>query len=144
MVRIGVLHPDLGLGGAERLIIDVALGLQKQGHEVLLFTSYHDSSRCFAETRDGTVGLIDLDSQRHRLDSSQSHGSMDSSAYPWEVSCSHGLDQNDICRLMRSLGIWTVFRCFLHRCSFCLHSSSETEQSKSKNLFGFLRSDSLD
>ena len=31
-------HPDLGIGGAERLVIDAAVGLQKRGHSVTIFT----------------------------------------------------------------------------------------------------------
>lgn len=46
-------HPDLGIGGAERLIVDAAVGLQNLGHKVTIFTSYHDSRHCFDETRDG-------------------------------------------------------------------------------------------
>ena len=30
-LRIAVVHPDLGIGGAERLIVDAALELQKKG-----------------------------------------------------------------------------------------------------------------
>ena len=87
-LRIGFVHPDLGigsswliytgccrriarqgaslestlrselttfvhLGGAERLVVDAAVSLQKRGHEVVFFTSRHDRSRCFEETRDG-------------------------------------------------------------------------------------------
>lgn len=29
VLRIGFLHPDLGLGGAERLVVDAASGLAK-------------------------------------------------------------------------------------------------------------------
>ena len=40
-------------GGAERLVVDAALGLQKLGHSVDIYTSHHDPSHCFEETRDG-------------------------------------------------------------------------------------------
>lgn len=40
-------------GGAERLVVDAALGLQELGHSVDLYTSYHDPQHCFDETRDG-------------------------------------------------------------------------------------------
>lgn len=46
-------HPDLGIGGAERLIIDSAIGLQKLGHRVVIFTSRCDPDHCFDEARDG-------------------------------------------------------------------------------------------
>ena len=47
------LHPDLGLGGAERLVVDAAAGLQRLGHSVVVFTSHYEASRSFAETRSG-------------------------------------------------------------------------------------------
>jgi alpha-1,3/alpha-1,6-mannosyltransferase len=46
-------HPDLGIGGAERLVIDAAVGLQNRGHKVTIFTSYCDPTHCFDEARDG-------------------------------------------------------------------------------------------
>src|SRR5262245_3604687 len=54
-LRIALLHPDLGIGGAERLVVDAALQLQATGHHVILFTTHHDRTRCFDETRDGTL-----------------------------------------------------------------------------------------
>ena len=55
LLNIGFIHPDLGLGGAERLVVDAALYLQERGHRVVLFTAHHDRERCFEETRDGTL-----------------------------------------------------------------------------------------
>lgn len=46
-------HPDLGIGGAERLVIDAAVGLQARGHKVTIFTSHCDPGHCFDEARDG-------------------------------------------------------------------------------------------
>jgi hypothetical protein len=46
-------HPDLGIGGAERLVIDAAVGLQNRGHKVTIFTSHRDRNHCFEEARDG-------------------------------------------------------------------------------------------
>ena len=51
--RIVFFHPDLGLGGAERLVIDAAVGLQNLGHKVTVFTSHCDRSHCFEEVKDG-------------------------------------------------------------------------------------------
>jgi hypothetical protein len=53
-LRIAFLHPDLGIGGAERLVVDAALALQQCGHEVSFYTAHHDKAHCFPETRDGT------------------------------------------------------------------------------------------
>ena len=49
------VHPDLGIGGAERLIVDAALALKSRGHEIHMFTAHHDLSHCFSETKDGTL-----------------------------------------------------------------------------------------
>ncbi|KAK0740605.1 hypothetical protein B0T18DRAFT_449188 [Schizothecium vesticola] len=54
---IVILHPDLGIGGAERLVVDAAVGLQKRGHKVVIFTSHCDPSHCFDEARDGTLDV---------------------------------------------------------------------------------------
>ncbi|KAI0373173.1 alpha-1,3-mannosyltransferase ALG2 [Pilatotrama ljubarskyi] len=54
-LRIAFIHPDLGIGGAERLVVDAALGLQKLGHTVEIYTSHHEPGHCFEETRDGTL-----------------------------------------------------------------------------------------
>lgn len=56
--HIVFFHPDLGIGGAERLIIDAAVGLQKRGHRVTIFTSHCDSRHCFDEARDGSYSFI--------------------------------------------------------------------------------------
>ncbi|SPO25822.1 related to alpha-1,3-mannosyltransferase alg2 [Ustilago trichophora] len=54
-LRIGFVHPDLGIGGAEKLVVDAAVSLQQLGHEVVIFTSHHDPRHCFEPTRDGTL-----------------------------------------------------------------------------------------
>lgn len=55
MVRVLFIHPDLGIGGAERLVVDAALALKNSGHSVQFLTNHHDPSHCFEETRDGTL-----------------------------------------------------------------------------------------
>ncbi|KAL0940406.1 Alpha-1,3/1,6-mannosyltransferase alg-2 [Colletotrichum truncatum] len=50
-------HPDLGIGGAERLVVDAAVGLQNRGHKVVIFTSHCDKGHCFEEARDGTLDV---------------------------------------------------------------------------------------
>ncbi|KAM0753815.1 UDP-Glycosyltransferase/glycogen phosphorylase [Meredithblackwellia eburnea MCA 4105] len=57
-LRIAFIHPDLGLGGAERLVVDAAVGLQARGNTVDIFTSHHEDGergRSFEETRNGTL-----------------------------------------------------------------------------------------
>jgi len=55
--KIVFFHPDLGIGGAERLIVDAAVGLQEQGNKVTIFTSHCDPKHCFEEARDGTLDV---------------------------------------------------------------------------------------
>jgi alpha-1,3/alpha-1,6-mannosyltransferase len=61
--NIAFFHPDLGIGGAERLIIDAAVGLQNRGHKVVIFTSHCDPKHCFDEARDGMKILHYLSSR---------------------------------------------------------------------------------
>ncbi|EPE07634.1 glycosyltransferase family 4 protein [Ophiostoma piceae UAMH 11346] len=51
-------HPDLGIGGAERLVVDAAVGLQNRGHRVVIFTSHCDPTHCFDEVRPKEAGGI--------------------------------------------------------------------------------------
>ncbi|KAF3221566.1 Alpha-1,3-mannosyltransferase-like protein [Orbilia oligospora] len=52
------IHPDLGIGGAERLVVDAAVGLQNLGHTVQIWTSHCDPAHCFDECRDGTLKVV--------------------------------------------------------------------------------------
>lgn len=54
---IDVITHEILVGGAERLVVDAALGLQRLGHSVDIYTSHHDPSHCFDETRDGALLL---------------------------------------------------------------------------------------
>lgn len=54
-MQIAFVHPDLGIGGAERLVLDAAVGLQALGHDIVIYTSYRDKDHCFPEARDGTI-----------------------------------------------------------------------------------------
>ena len=55
MSKVVFLHPDLGIGGAERAVIDAALALKSRGHSVEFVTAHHDQGHCFQETKDGTL-----------------------------------------------------------------------------------------
>ena len=46
------IHPDLGLGGAERLIIDAALAAKNNGNHVTMLTNHYDKNHCFEDTKD--------------------------------------------------------------------------------------------
>ena len=50
-LQIIIIHPDLGLGGAERLIVDIAKAMKVLEHDIVLYTSHHDPERCFEETK---------------------------------------------------------------------------------------------
>lgn len=52
-MRVALVHPDLGLGGAERLVIDVALALQSRSHRPTIYTAHRDASRCFSDVAPG-------------------------------------------------------------------------------------------
>lgn len=54
-MSVAFIHLDLGIGGAENLVITAAKGLQDSGLSVTMFTSHHDRSRSFKETVDGTL-----------------------------------------------------------------------------------------
>ena len=46
-MKINFIHPDLGIGGAERLIVDAAVALTKKKHRVNVYTGYHNRNHCF-------------------------------------------------------------------------------------------------
>lgn len=56
-LRVAFVHPDLGIGGAERLVVDAAVGLQEEGHDVVIYTSHCDRSHCFEEVKNGLLNV---------------------------------------------------------------------------------------
>ncbi|XP_023215525.1 alpha-1,3/1,6-mannosyltransferase ALG2-like [Centruroides sculpturatus] len=57
-MKVVFLHPDLGIGGAERLVVDAAIALKSKGHSVKFVTAHHDPTHAFAETTDGSLEVI--------------------------------------------------------------------------------------
>ena len=51
-MRVVFLHPDLGVGGAERFIVDAACTLKKENHDVEVVTAHYDPGHSFDETKD--------------------------------------------------------------------------------------------
>ncbi|CAM9954708.1 unnamed protein product [Pylaiella littoralis] len=49
-MKVIFAHLDLGIGGAEMLVVNAAVAARRAGHEVVIYTSHHDESRCFKET----------------------------------------------------------------------------------------------
>ena len=56
-LRVAFIHPDLGIGGAEQLVVNLALSCQRLGWYVKLFTPSYDPSRSFKEIKDGTLEM---------------------------------------------------------------------------------------
>ena len=56
-MRVAFLHPELGLGGAERFVVDAAVELQERGHRVVVFTSRLERGRTFPAAADGTLDV---------------------------------------------------------------------------------------
>lgn len=52
-MKITLVHLDLGIGGAEKLVINIAICLKRMGHDVRILTSHHDLNHCFEETKKG-------------------------------------------------------------------------------------------
>ncbi|CAN2389163.1 Glycosyltransferase Family 4, partial [Pristimantis euphronides] len=51
------IHPDLGIGGAERLIIDASLALKSHGCQVQVWTAHYDVNHCFSDTIDSGIPI---------------------------------------------------------------------------------------
>merc|ERR1712216_913518 len=49
-LQVGFVHPDLGIGGAERLVLDAALALSSKGHSITIYTAHHDRQHCFDDS----------------------------------------------------------------------------------------------
>ncbi|XP_038146994.1 alpha-1,3/1,6-mannosyltransferase ALG2 [Cyprinodon tularosa] len=58
MPRVVFLHPDLGIGGAERLVVDAAVALKSQGCSVQIWTAHYDPKHCFSETLDPDLPVV--------------------------------------------------------------------------------------
>lgn len=50
-LKIAFIHPDLGIGGAERLVLDVAGALANQGHKIRFITNHFDRTHAFDELK---------------------------------------------------------------------------------------------
>lgn len=49
--KVCFVHLDLGIGGAEQLIVHAARGLASKNHDVVIYTSFFDPNRCFPGLR---------------------------------------------------------------------------------------------
>jgi alpha-1,3/alpha-1,6-mannosyltransferase len=55
--KIAFIHPDLGIGGAERLIVDVAMALQSADNNITIYTSHCDRTHCFEEIKSNQLSV---------------------------------------------------------------------------------------
>jgi len=54
-MRVLIVHPDLGVGGAERLILDMASATKSSGHDVTILTNQYDPEHCFEDSKDFNI-----------------------------------------------------------------------------------------
>ena len=55
MSRVAFIHPDLGIGGAERLILDAARAVKLSNPETSIWTTRYDPKRAFKDASDFEV-----------------------------------------------------------------------------------------
>ncbi|VEU22592.1 DEKNAAC103694 [Brettanomyces naardenensis] len=62
-LKVAFIHPDLGIGGAERLVVDAALAIKtapnpsEQLNDITIYTSHCDQDHCFEEVANGEFTL---------------------------------------------------------------------------------------
>jgi hypothetical protein len=49
--KVVMLHMDLGIGGAEMLMVNIACSMKALGYDVIILTSHHNPGHCFDETK---------------------------------------------------------------------------------------------
>lgn len=56
-IKIAFLHKALLFGGAERLILDMALSFKDQGHQTTIYTAEYEPEKTFPEFQDAGVTI---------------------------------------------------------------------------------------
>uniref|UniRef100_A0A915C9J4 Alpha-1,3/1,6-mannosyltransferase ALG2 n=1 Tax=Parascaris univalens TaxID=6257 RepID=A0A915C9J4_PARUN len=59
-MRVTFIHPDLGIGGAERLVVDAALAMQNNGHQVCIVTNHYNPTHTFDDSKQFDIRTIDI------------------------------------------------------------------------------------
>ncbi|VDN05078.1 unnamed protein product [Thelazia callipaeda] len=59
-MHVVIIHPDLGIGGAERLVVDAAVAMQQNGHQVQFVTNHYDPKHSFSETPKYDIKIVDV------------------------------------------------------------------------------------
>jgi len=57
MVRVAFLHPNMGIGGAEQLVVNLAMSFKKLGWYVKIFTPAYDPNRALEQVKNGTIDI---------------------------------------------------------------------------------------
>ena len=58
--RIILMHLDLGIGGAEQLVVNIACMLKDSGHDIKVLTTHHDVNHCFEETKPDGKNSVEI------------------------------------------------------------------------------------
>lgn len=48
-MRVGFVHPNLGIDGTDGLVVDASLALYGGGYYPVIYTAHFDRTRCFSE-----------------------------------------------------------------------------------------------
>ncbi len=56
-IKIAFLHKALLFGGAERLILDMALSFNEKGHQTTIYTAEYDAEKTFPEFKNSGVTI---------------------------------------------------------------------------------------
>ncbi|CAD5229355.1 unnamed protein product [Bursaphelenchus okinawaensis] len=48
-MKVTFLHPDFGVGGAERLVLDAAIAFDQNGHQIEIVTNQFSETHCFSD-----------------------------------------------------------------------------------------------
>ncbi|VDN59467.1 unnamed protein product [Dracunculus medinensis] len=59
-MKVTFIHPNLGIGGAERLILDAAIAMKINGHEVEIVTNHYREDHCFEESKQFSIRTFDI------------------------------------------------------------------------------------
>ncbi|VDD96476.1 unnamed protein product [Enterobius vermicularis] len=59
-MKVTFVHPDLGIGGAERLVVDAATAMRMNGHRVVIVTNSYSTSHCFEESKNFEIKSVDV------------------------------------------------------------------------------------
>lgn len=57
MVKVAFIHPDMGIGGAEQLVVNLAMLCKNNNWDVKIYTPYFDKNRCFDQLKTGALSV---------------------------------------------------------------------------------------